>query len=69
MTRDELLEALLVERFQPGIPSDRHEVAPNLHELAERRRALIEASEIITREKRTACPTSPSPATPPQTPS
>lgn len=54
MTREELLEALLVERFTPTVPSDRHEVAPNLHELAERRRALIEASETITREKRTA---------------
>ena len=54
MTREELLEALLVERFQPTIPSDRTEVAPTLHELAERRRALIEASETITREKRTA---------------
>ena len=54
MTREELLEALLIERYTPTIPSDRHEVAPNLHELAERRRALIEASEIITRERRTA---------------
>ena len=56
MTRAELLEALLIERFTPTFPSDRprHEVAPNLHELAERRRALIEASEIYTRERRTA---------------
>ena len=56
MTRDELLEALTVERFTLPIPStrDRHEVTPTLHELAERRRALIEASEIETRERRTA---------------
>ena len=54
MTREELLEALLVERYTPIVPSDRHEVAPNLHELAERRRALIEASETIAQEKRTA---------------
>lgn len=54
MTRAELLEALLVERFQPTIPSDhRTEITPTLHELAERRRALIEASE-ATIEKRTA---------------
>ena len=51
MTRDELLEALLVERYTPIVPSDRHEVAPNLHELAERRRALIEASEITIKRK------------------
>lgn len=55
MTRDELLELLTVERFQPTIPSDRPrtEMTPTLHELAERRRALIEASE-YTIEKRTA---------------
>ena len=55
MTRDELLEALLVERYTPTVPSDRprRERTPNLHELAERRRALIEASE-ITIERKTA---------------
>lgn len=51
MTREELLEALLVERFTPTFPSDRprRELTPTLHELAERRRALIEASETDTR--------------------
>lgn len=51
MTRDELLELLTVERFTLPIPGtrDRREVVPTLHELAERRRALIEAAEIDTR--------------------
>ena len=55
MTREELLEVLLVERYTPIVPSDRsrYELTPTLHELAERRRALIEASE-ITIERKTA---------------
>lgn len=55
MTRDELLEALTTERFQPTIPADRTEIRPTLPELAERRRALIEAYEIaVENTRRTA---------------
>lgn len=50
MTRDELLEQLTVERFTPPTPSTRTDIEtiPPLHVLAERRRALIEASEATT---------------------
>ena len=42
MTREELLEVLLVERFQPGIPSDRHEVVPSPAEIERRRTAAMD---------------------------
>lgn len=41
MTREELLEALLVERFQPTIPSDRTELAPNAAEIERRRTEAV----------------------------
>lgn len=50
MTRDELLELLTVERFTPTPPAVTVESVPPLHVLAERRRALIEASEAADRE-------------------
>lgn len=43
MTREELLEALLVERFQPPTPPTRVEITPATADIERRRRDLRDA--------------------------
>ena len=45
-TLHDVLDALTAERFTRTIPARRDPLTPTLAEVAERRRALIEASEI-----------------------
>lgn len=58
MTRDELLEALLIERFTLPIPGtrDRREVTPTPAEIVARRRAAMDEVVPLHRqpERRTA---------------